>query len=68
MCIKIKMIKTLIIVIAILSSFYLGLIALDRQEVKECNNWKKLEMNYPLYNADKWQIEQCYAHGIELIK
>lgn len=48
--------------------FWLLVVGLGRQEVKECKTWQGWINDYPLYQSDAWQIEQCKAHGIELIK
>lgn len=57
------------IVISILSSTILALNSgLKKQERAECIKWGKQSLEYPLYTSTQWQLEQCKAVGIPLIK
>lgn len=42
--------------------------AVARAERVECLQWQRDARAYSLYTLTNWQVAQCQAHGINLIK
>jgi hypothetical protein len=62
------------IVLAVIGAFVVFVIAIDEQEIAECNKWaseaKEIKRYDPKtetgYFISPWQKEQCDSHGIQV--
>lgn len=62
-----KFLQIILAIILVISCSVVIFKGFDKSEIIECKEWNQDATKYSQYYVVQWQVDQCKAHGIELV-